>query len=275
MPALPSPFTPEVSRKAAAVVTGAGSGIGRALAVEIARRGGRVACADIDSARAEETARLIGSAAAAFTLDVRDATAVEQFADDATRWLKTTPDLVVNNAGVGAGERIGTLPLADWHWVIDVNLWGVIHGCHTFAPRLRDNGRGAILNVASSAAFGSAPGMGPYNVSKAGVLSLSETLAAELAGSGVRVGVLCPTFVKTNIARDSRTSDAMKELAEKLMARTGMDADTCARYTLDALDRDTLYILPQFDARVMWGIKRRFPRAYTRLAGQVARLLDS
>ncbi len=115
-------------------------------------------------------------------------------------WFGGPPTLVINNAGVGAGgTAIGDTDIDDWNWVLGVNLWGPIHGCHVFAPLLREAGYGGIINVASAAAFGAAPGMAAYNVSKAGVLSLSETLAAELSGTGVHVTVLCPTFVKTNI----------------------------------------------------------------------------
>jgi NAD(P)-dependent dehydrogenase (short-subunit alcohol dehydrogenase family) len=105
-------------------------------------------------------------------------------------------DLVVNNAGVGAGGRIGELSIEDWRWT-DVDLYGVIHGCHVFVPILREQGRGHVLNVASAAGLLCAPHMAAYNVAKAGVVALSETLAAELAGSGVGVTVLCPTFFKT------------------------------------------------------------------------------
>ena len=118
---------------------------------------------------------------------------------------------MINNAGVGAGgAAIGDAPLDDWVWTLGINLWGPIHGCHVFTPILREAGpshapRG-IINVASAAAFGAAPGMAAYNVSKAGVLSLSETLAAELSGTAVKVTVLCPTFVKTNIVESGRIS---------------------------------------------------------------------
>lgn len=267
-------FTKAVSKNAAAVVTGAGSGIGQAFAFEIARRGGRVVCADIHLATARETAKQIGRQAHAVAVDVSDADAVLALADKAEHWLGATPDLVVNNAGVAGGDRIGTMSLEDWRWVIDINLWGAIHGCHVFAPRLVAAGRGAILNVASSAAFAAAPGMAAYNVSKAGVLSLSETLAAELSGSGVRVAALCPTMVKTNLTQDARTPDAMRALADRLMARTGVTPEFVAKYSLDALDRDEFYILPQADARAMWRMKRHFPLTYTRLAGGVGKLAD-
>src|SRR6185437_11228555 len=118
-----------------------------------------------------------------------------------------------------------------------------------------------IINVASAAAFGAAPGMAAYNVSKAGVLSLSETLAAELCGSGVRVTVLCPTFVKTNILETGRIGEQSSELATKLMRWTGLSADKVARVCLDAHDRGELYCMPQIDAKIGWNIKRMAPQA--------------
>lgn len=153
---------------------------------------------------------------------------------------------------------------------------GPIHGCHVFTPILRDAAPSAaprgIINVASAAAFGAAPGMAAYNVSKAGVLSLSETLAAELSGTPVRVTVLCPTFVKTNILESGRISEESGELAAKLMRWTGFSADKVARICLDAHDRGDLYCMPQLDAQIGWHIKRLAPRAYTRAAGLVSRI---
>ena len=154
-----------------------------------------------------------------------------------------------------------------------MNLWGPIHGCHVFAPILRDAGRPAgIVNVASAAAFGAAPGMAAYNVSKAGTLSLSETLSAELAGTGVTVTALCPTFVKTNIVSAGRISESSTHLADNLMRWIGFSPDRVARTCLDTLDRGGLYCMPQPEARIGWGIKRFTPTVYTRAAGLITRV---
>jgi NAD(P)-dependent dehydrogenase (short-subunit alcohol dehydrogenase family) len=160
--------------------------------------------------------------------------------------------------------------------VLGVNLWGPIHGCHVFAPILREAGRPAgIINVASAAAFGAAPGMAAYNVSKAGVLSLSETLAAELSGTGINVTVLCPTFVKTNIVEAGRITQQSTQLADRLMRWTGFSPQRVARTCLDTNDRGGLYCMPQPDARIGWGIKRFTPTVYTRTAGLTTRLTNS
>ncbi|KXP05074.1 short-chain dehydrogenase [Tsukamurella pseudospumae] len=268
-----------ITSDAKAVVTGAGSGIGRAFALELARRGAEVVCADIDEGRAKETVGLVqarGGTAHAVVVDVADRAAVENLASFARTVFDGPPTLVINNAGVGIGGRpVGDIGLDDWDWALGINLWGVVHGCELFAPMLREAGRGGIINVASAAGFAAAPSMGPYNVSKAGVMSLSETLAAELAGTGVAVTVLCPTFVKTNVARDGRITEGSKNLAGTLMKLTGVSPDGVAAQTLDALDLGRLYVVPQLDANVIWHLKRHFPTPYVRGLGLLTRLLPS
>ncbi|WP_330232431.1 SDR family NAD(P)-dependent oxidoreductase [Nocardia sp. NBC_00508] len=263
---------------ARAVVTGAGSGIGRAFALKIAARGGQVICADIDEARADETVALIKGthpgAAHAFRCDVARREDVELLARFADTLFQRPVSLVINNAGVGIGGKpVGRIGFDDWQWALEINLWGVVHGCEIFAPRLRAVGRGGIINVASAAGFAAAPSMAAYNVSKAGVLSLSETMAAELSGSGVAVTVLCPTFVRTNVARDGRITKESAQLADFLMRWTGFSPERVARTALDAHDRGHLYVLPQLDAHIVWLLKRHFPARYTYVLGLLDRLL--
>ena len=268
------------SRNAAAVITGAGSGIGAAFAVELAKRGGRVVCSDINETAARATADAItadGGQATSLRCDVSQVDDVALLAKEAQDWFGGPPTLVINNAGVGAGGMpIGDVSLDDWQWVLGINLWGPIHGCHVFAPILREAGYGGIINVASAAAFGAAPGMAAYNVSKAGVLTLSETLAAELSGTGVNVTVLCPTFVKTNIVvsggNAGRITPQSAQLADRLMRWIGFSAEKVARMCLDTNDRGGLYCMPQPDARIGWGIKRFTPTVYTRAVGLTTRV---
>ena len=256
-----------------AVVTGAGSGIGRAFACEIAKRGGRVVCADIDDVSAKETADMIGARALSLVCDVSDGEAVAALADAAEDWFGRSVDIVVNNAGIGAGGVVvGEMSMDLWRRTIDVNLWGVVHGCHVFAPRMRAAGRGGIVNVASAASFAAAPRMAAYNVSKAGVLALSETLAAELSGTGVAVTVLCPTFVKTNIVNPDTIDDAAAALATAAMKWIGVSPESVARAALDALDRGQLHVVPQLDAKLIWQTKRLVPATYTRALGVIERI---
>lgn len=269
---------PRRTTNADAVVTGAGSGIGRAFAIELGRRGGRVICSDIDTTTAAETAELVAAAggkALETECDVSSADQVTRLALIAEEWFGDAPTVVVNNAGIAqGGPLVGEVSLDDWRRTLDINLWGVIHGCHVFAPRLRAAGRGAIVNVASAAAFGTAPRMSAYNVSKAGVLALSETMAAELAGTGVSVTVLCPTAVKTNIIADSAPLDGFAEkVGVPLLRWTGRPPETIARTTLDAVDDGDLYVVPQVEAKLAWQAKRMVPTAYTRAAGLMERLV--
>lgn len=271
---------PKTTRGGYAVVTGAGSGIGRAFAVELGRRGNRVVCSDIDETAAQCTVQTItehDGAAIAVACDVSRIDEVDELARQAQSWFGGPPTLVINNAGVGAGGRpIGDISLDDWTWTLGVNLWGPIHGCHVFTPILRDAPRArrrGFINVSSAASFGAAPGMAAYNVSKAAVLSLSETLAAELSGTGIGVTVLCPTFVKTNIVEAGRISADSTELADWLMRWTGISAERVARTCLDTHDGGGLYCMPQLDAKIGWGIKRLAPGTYTRAVGLVSRLV--
>lgn len=262
-----------------AVVTGAGSGLGRAFAVEIASRGGEVLVSDVDVGRAEQTASEIGATggrAYAFRCDVTDVAQVEALADEADERMGGV-DLVINNAGVAVGGPLEQVSLEDWRWIMDVNLWGVIHGCRVFYPRLRSQGAGHIINVASAAGLLTPPELGPYNVTKAGVVALSETLHAEARPHGVHVTVLCPTFFQTRILEASRGSidEAAHRLVAKLMERAPLQADDVARVALQAVERNKLYAVPMLDGRVFWNLKRLAPNRYYGMTGLVQRMLKA
>jgi NAD(P)-dependent dehydrogenase (short-subunit alcohol dehydrogenase family) len=264
------------SHGAAAVITGAGSGIGAAFAVELATRGGRVVCSDIDQDAAQQTVDAItvrGGEAVAVRCDVSRIDDVCDLAERSESWFRGPPTLVINNAGVvAAGTPIGEVSLDDWSWALGIDLWGPIHGCHVFAPILRDARYGGIINVASAAAFGASPNMAAYGVSKAGVLSLSESLAAELSGTGVRVTALCPTFVKTNIVGSGRLTTQTADLGGVFMRWTGISSARVARKCLNTHDRGGLYCMPQLDAKIGWQVSRLAPTAYTRVLGLVSRV---
>jgi NAD(P)-dependent dehydrogenase (short-subunit alcohol dehydrogenase family) len=248
-----------------AVVTGAGSGLGRALALNLARRGGRILVADINVASADETVRLAkaaGGDGVACSCDVTRVADLERVAAEADgRWGGV--DILVNNAGVAAAGLVGEQSLDDWAWIVGINLWGVIHGCHVFAPRFRAQRSGYVLNVASAAGFVSLPEMASYNVTKAGVISLSETLCSELGASGVRVSVLCPSFFKTNLMNTFRSpGDRQRAMAENLFRRSRATADEVAASGLAGLEAGRLYIVPHADAKRAWWLKRMNPGFY-------------
>jgi NAD(P)-dependent dehydrogenase (short-subunit alcohol dehydrogenase family) len=244
-----------------AVVTGGASGIGRAMAARFAAEGMDVVIADVEVDALDATAAELG--VLGVRTDVADADSVAALAD-ATLDRFGAVHLVCNNAGVGGGGLIKDLTLQDWQWVIDVNLWGVIHGVHTFLPHLlRNEDGGHIVNTASVAGLVAGPGIGPYNAAKYGVVAISETLAAELAADGAPVGVsvLCPGYVRTNIftsqrnrpealrneARKSAARAANEEIAQALLAE-GLDPAVVAGMVLDAVLAGQFWIIthPQY-----------------------------
>jgi short-subunit dehydrogenase len=260
------------SQNAYAVVTGAGSGIGRSFAMELSKRGGTVVCADINLDAAQETVNLIESQtsgkAFAVQCDVGVKEQVKALAEQAEKLMNHPVSLVINNAGVGLGGKFDEVSLEDWQWCMHVNLWGVIHGCHYFVPKFKQQGRGAIINVASAAGYTAAPEMTAYNVTKSSVLALSETLSAELRKDNIRVNVLCPTLVPTNIMKNGRLPGHYAGLADDLLMNHAFTtSDQVAIKTLNNLDANKLYTIPQPDAKLFWIMKRASPALYAKVLG--------
>jgi len=249
-----------------AFVTGAASGLGRALCLRLAADGWTLGMADIDADgldAAADAIRRVGGTPHPVDLDVTNADA---FADAAEAFVQRAGgvDLVVNNAGIGAGGAFADTSLADWRAVLSVNLMGVVHGCRAFVPHLRAGG-GHLMNVASLAAVASGPFMAPYNVSKAGVQALSETLYGELHADDVHVCVLLPPFFQTNIDADLRGPDAMQAMTRHLMEQSGIDADEMAAHALREAGRDRIHILyGDWTSRVVWYGRRLAPSWYVR-----------
>ncbi len=249
-----------------AVITGAGSGLGRALALDLSGRGASVVISDIDPASAEETAGLVraqGTRAEVIPCDVTDRDAVFGLVDETERRLGGI-DFLANNAGVAVGGPFDELSIEDWRWAVDINLWGVIYGCQAAVPKMKAQGRGYILNVASAAGLLAPPAMSAYNVTKAGVVSLSETLYAEYKHSGIQVTVLCPTFFKTNIIGSGRGATTEKEDAQisRWMERAKVQAPGVAKTAVDAARDGKLYVQPMRDGRMAWRLKRTHPQRF-------------
>jgi len=249
-----------------AVITGAGSGLGRALALDLSGRGASVVVSDIDPASAEETAGLVraqGTRAEVIPCDVTDRDAVFGLVDETERRLGGI-DFLANNAGVAVGGPFDEISIEDWRWAVDINLWGVIYGCQAAVPKMKAQGRGYILNVASAAGLLAPPAMSAYNVTKAGVVSLSETLYAEYKSGGIQVTVLCPTFFKTNIIGSGRGATTEKEDARisRWMERAKVQAPGVAKAAVDAARDGRLYAQPMRDGRMAWRLKRTHPQRF-------------
>ena len=187
------------------VITGAASGLGRAFALAWAGKGFEVGILDINMEGARETLKMIektGGHGEVLRCDVRNLDEVQAAADHFYyRWGAV--GVLINNAGVGGGGAVGEVPIADWETVIGIDLWGVVYGCHVFIPHMKEQGGGHIVNVSSLAGLISAPRFASYNMSKAAVVALSQTLKTELASSGIGVTVVCPPVVKTDILENT------------------------------------------------------------------------
>lgn len=251
------------------VVTGAASGIGRALAEAFATEGSAVVVADLDIDEAERVAasiRAAGGDALAVAVDVSDAASVDALAA-ATIARYGRVDVLCNNAGVSTFNLMTDQTLADWRWVFGVNLWGVINGLHTFVPIMREQGTpGHIVNTASIAGLLSGIAfIGPYAATKVAVVSISETLVQELAidGTPIGVSVLCPSSVDTKVMESERArpvelgAEQRTEMAEsvRMMIRdsftgpTGQTPATIAAAVLEAIRAQQFWIITHPDER--------------------------
>ena len=240
-----------------AIVTGAASGIGRATATRFAAAGMRLVLADIDSVALAAVADEItaaGHEAVAVPTDVRSSAAIESLRDAALDTFGAV-QVVHNNAGVVAAGTFEEIGLDLWTWVLDVDLWSVIHGARTFLPLLKAQHEGHIVNTASTAGLQAMGGIAPYNVAKFGVVAVSETLRVELEGTGVGVSVLCPGSVNTQIVHAERnlppdvaaatgaTADRFRSRAGAMLAAEGMDPAAVADLVHDAVVEDRFWVL--------------------------------
>jgi NAD(P)-dependent dehydrogenase (short-subunit alcohol dehydrogenase family) len=249
------------------VITGAGSGLGRALSLRFARERWRIAVADINIQRAEETLKHVKSAGGDGFVqhcDVANVTDFEALADQVKKdWGGV--DVVINNAGIAAAGTVHATSLADWEAVININLLGVVRGCHTFVPMLLAQRSGHVVNIASFAALASAPGMASYNVAKAGVFSLSESLRAEVYDEGVDVTVACPAFFRTNLLESFRGPDpAAKATVARIMDRATVTADDVANDIYEAVMNRRFLVISHPDSRWQYRVKRAAPELFYR-----------
>jgi NAD(P)-dependent dehydrogenase (short-subunit alcohol dehydrogenase family) len=257
-----------------AVITGGASGIGYATARQMAARGARVVLVDREGDAVTAAATTLRSEGArgveARICDVADFAAMQALAADVMATCGRV-DVVFNNAGVAVGGPIAEMSHADWRWIIDVDLWGPIHGVEAFLPHIRAGGRGGhLLFTASFAGLVPNVGLGPYCVAKYGVVALAEVLQKELRDERIGVSVLCPMRVATNIGSSERNRDVKyggpeasptvpsQEADNRDLAGRVLNVDDVAGLVLKAVDNNSLYILPHAESRQF--IERRFQR---------------
>jgi 2-hydroxycyclohexanecarboxyl-CoA dehydrogenase len=252
---------------ALALVTGAGSGIGRSTALLLARRGASVLAVDIDEVAAERTAaecREAGSAiAGARRVDVADRPAMEGLAAE-VHGTHGPLDVLVNNAGVGLTGRFTDTSLDDWAWIRSINLDGVVHGCALFGPPMVERGRGHVVNVASALGYVATTTEPEYVTTKAGVLALSQCLRADWRREGVGVSTICPGVIDTPIItertrfRGDQASARKRRRMERVFQR-GHRPEQVATAIVDAIEHDRAVVPVGWEARAGWLLHRLGP----------------
>ena len=254
---------------ALALVTGAGSGIGRATALALAGRGARVLCVDVDDRAATQTAADCGGEAHA--VDVSDAGALAELARR-VEGAHGPLDVLVNNAGVGMSGRFLDTTLEDWEWILGVNLRGVIHGCSAFGPGMVGRGRGHVVNVSSALGYIARASEPAYVTTKAAVLALSRCLRADWARRNVGVSAVCPGVIATPIIEHARFSGAQAradnvERLRDTFARRGHPPDAVGRAVIRAVRHDRAVVPVGAEAWAAWLGRRVMP---TRLEDRLA-----
>ena len=258
-------------------ITGGASGLGKAVAIKFASKGFKVCIGDVNDERGQEAeAELKSLSSESFYVycDVTSQDNLENVRSQLeTRWGGV--DVVVNNAGVGGtAGSIEDVSLSDWQWVIDVNLMGVVRGCKTFTPLFKKQKSGHFVNIASAAGLMSAPFMSNYNVTKAGVISLSETLLAELHAHNITTSVVCPAFFQTNLTESMRSHiGGIHSKVNKLMSRSKITAEDVADSIYQAYEKKEFWVVTHPFERRMWYFKRMVPKGFNALMQRQAKKL--
>ncbi|HBC36757.1 MAG TPA: short chain dehydrogenase [Marinobacter adhaerens] len=252
-------------------ITGGASGLGRAIALRYAKEGAKVCIGDINPEQGvgvEKEITAAGGEGYFVECDVRRLTDFEKVRDDLVKkWGGV--DVVVNNAGVASAGSIEDTTMADWEWILDINVLGVVRGCKAFTPQFKQQGSGAFVNVASMAGLMLAPLMDSYNVTKAGVIALSETLSQELRDAGIHVSCVCPAFFQTNLTSSMRSDiPGIQQNVNKLMKRSTVTAEDVAEDIFRSVENKSFWVLPHAKERRMWMLKRHAPKAFDWLMHQ-------
>ena len=250
-----------------AFVTGAASGLGLAICERLAAQGWKLLIADINEERLTQTeARLqaLGAQTMKMVMDVTQYSSLEEAANSVQQaWGGL--DLLFNNAGIATAGTIDELSIEDWERTINIDLWSVIYGCKIFTPMFKRQGGGYIINTASSAGTLAGPEMSAYNVAKAGVVSLSETLKIELSRDNIGVTVVCPTVFVTSLGETMTGRTQMEANLVKQLQASKITANDIVDDVMSAIEKNRLYVMTQADAKWGWRFKRFFPEFYTTL----------
>ena len=255
-------------------ITGGASGLGRAIALRYAREGAKVCIGDINpelGAAVEKEINNDGGEGLFLQCDVRRYPDFEKVRDQLVeKWGGV--DVVINNAGVASAGAIEDTTIGDWEWILDINVMGVVRGCKAFTPLFKEQGSGTFVNVASMAGLMLAPMMDSYNVSKAGVIALSETLSQELRDSGIHVSCVCPAFFQTNLVSHMRSDiPGVQQNVTKLMKRSTLTAQDIAEAVYRGEQNKSFWVLPHARERRMWMLKRHAPKLFDRLMHRESR----
>ena len=250
-----------------AFITGAASGLGKAFAIELAAEGWTIGMADnnaIELEKAVDEIKSLGANTLMYLLDVSDKT---QYKMVSAAFLADAGgiDLLFNNAGVGDGGNFEEYALENYEWMININQLGVVYGCYYFIPAMKQQRSGHILNTASAAAIGCAPTMGAYNMTKAAVVAISETLYSELMDFNIHVSCIQPTYFKTNISLSARGGNTIQKITQNFIDRSGLEATEVAQEILHRAGKKELYIILPKSARKMWLYKRWAPTKFRKM----------
>ncbi len=254
----------EKHSKKRAFITGGGGGLGRALSRALAKDGWTIGITDIKAEALAESKKLIedvGGKAYTYQFDVSKREDYKKAFDEYIAKVGGL-DVLINNAGVGDGGLFGEYDLDHWEWITGINQMAVIYGSHFATPIMKKQRSGHIISIASAAGLANMPNMSMYSLTKAAVISLMETLYAELYGAGVNVSVVCPTFFRSNIMQYHKGDENSKKIGETIIQRAKYSPDEIADFILTKAGKGEFYILHPWQAKMVYYLRRFIPNLF-------------
>ena len=247
-----------------AFITGAGSGLGRELALHLAADGWTIGITDIKQQSAADSKALIeakGGKVLEYAFDVSDKTAYKGAFDDFISRAGGI-DVMINNAGVGDGGLLDEYELKNWDWIVGINQMAVIYGSHFAIPVMKKQGSGHIISIASAAGYANMPNMSMYNVTKAAVIAMSESINAEVKPFGIGVSVVMPTFFRSNVMAQGRGPESAMSIGSAIVQKAPILPTEVAEKILIEAGNGSFHIFHPFTARLVWYFKRFFPHLF-------------